>query len=150
VIRNILLLCTGNICRSPMAEGLLREFLPTHQIFSAGVQALEGAPPDNLAVALMKQSGIDISEHRARSLAGWMMQEADLVLTMDNAQKQIVLQRYPAVGEKVERLAQSCDIDIPDPYQRGWSAFCDSLSLIKHALQSRLPDLTRGCACSLY
>ena len=54
-----------------MAEGLLREWLPSHEIFSAGLCALEGAPADRLALELMWQSGIDISEHRARNLASW-------------------------------------------------------------------------------
>ena len=139
MIRNILLLCTGNICRSPMAEGLLREMLPTHDIFSAGLCAQEGAPADKLALELMWQYGIDISEHRARNLASWMMREADLVLTMDNAQKEFVIRRYPVASKKVERLGELCDLDIPDPYQHGLSAFCHSLRLIDRALQSRWP-----------
>lgn len=150
MVRNILLLCTGNICRSPMAEGLLRERLPTHEIFSAGLCALEGAPADRLAQELMWQSGIDISDHRARNLASWMMREADLVLTMDDAQRQFVMRRYPAAGKKVERLGEVCDLDIPDPYQHGLPAFCHALRLIERALRYRLPALNRSGACSLH
>jgi len=79
-----------------------------------------------------------------------MMREADLVLTMDNAQRQFVIRRYPVVSKKVERLGDLCDLDIPDPYQHGLAAFCHSLRLIERALQSRLPVLTRGSACSLH
>lgn len=147
--RNILLLCTGNVCRSPMVEGMLRELMPTHEIFSAGLCALEGAPADPLALELMWQSGIDISEHRARNIASWMMREADLVLTMDEAQKQFVISRFPAAGKKIERLGDVCNLDIPDPYQRGLSAFCHALHLIERAIRCRWPALAHGPVCSL-
>lgn len=150
MIRNILLLCTGNICRSPMAEGLLRELLPMHDIFSAGLCALEGTPADRLALELMWQSGIDISEHRSRNLASWMMREADLVFTMDNAQTQFVIRRFPVASNKVERLGEPCGLDIPDPYQHGLAAFCHALRLIERAVQCRLPALNRRTNCSVH
>lgn len=138
---NILLLCTGNLCRSPMAEGLFRTYLPAHELFSAGLSAPTGAPADPLAIALMRQMDIDISAHRARSLAVWMMQEADLVLTMDSEQKQDVLQRYPFAADKLERLGEMDDMDIPDPHRRGLGAFRHSLNLIRQAVRRRLPHL---------
>ena len=147
--RNILLLCTGNICRSPMAEGLLRDLLPRHEIFSAGLCTMEGTPADQLALELMWQSGIDISEHRSRNIASWMMREADHVFTMDSAQTQFVIRRYPVASKKVERLGEPCGLDIPDPYQHGLSAFCHSLRLIERAVQCRLPGLARNTPCLL-
>jgi protein-tyrosine phosphatase len=138
---NILLLCTGNLCRSPMAEGLLRTCLPAHELFSAGLSAPQGEPADPLAMALMRQMDIDISAHRARNVAVWMMREADLVLTMDSEQTQIALQRYSFAAGKLERLGEMHDIDIPDPYRRGLGAFRQSLNLIRQAVRSRLPDL---------
>ena len=59
-----------------MAEGLLRAALPSHEIFSAGLCALDGAPADPIAKELMWQAGVDISGHRARNLASWMMRES--------------------------------------------------------------------------
>jgi protein-tyrosine phosphatase len=148
--RNILLLCTGNICRSPMAEGLMREHLPRHEIFSAGLCALDGAPADPIAVELMWQAGIDISGHRARNLASWMMREADLVLTMDSAQQQYIAQRFPAARDKFTRLGEPCDMDIPDPYRQGLPAFQHAYRLIECVVQRRLPVLARhGVACAL-
>ncbi|MEO0313773.1 MAG: hypothetical protein RI928_229 [Pseudomonadota bacterium] len=150
MIRNILLLCTGNICRSPMAEGILRELLPMHDVFSAGLSTMEGSPADPLAIELMWQSGIDISEHRSRNVASWMMREADLVFTMDSAQTQFVIRRYPLASKKVERLGQPCGLDIPDPYQHGLAAFCHSLCLIERAVQCRLPGLARNTTCLIH
>lgn len=138
---NILLLCTGNLCRSPMAEGLLRAYLPAHELFSAGLSAVQGAPVDPLAVALMRQLDIDISGHRARLVAHWMMQEADLVLAMDREQCQIAGESYPFAVHKIERLGEPDDIDIPDPYRRGLGAFRHSLNLIRQAARARLPLL---------
>ncbi len=140
---NILLLCTGNICRSPMAEGLMRQMLAGHPLFSAGLDALQGEPADPIAVELMYRIGIDISGHRARRLSSWMMCEADLVLTMDRAQQRLVQRRYPSAAGKVERLGEPDGIDIPDPYLRGRQAFEHSLQLIRQSLRRRLPALCR-------
>ena len=146
---NILLLCTGNLCRSPMAEGLLRTHLPAHELFSAGLSAPKGAPADALAIALMRQMDIDISAHRARNVAHWMMQEADRVWTMDSEQRQIAVERYPFAAAKIERLGEPDQLDIPDPYRRGLGAFRHSLNLIRQAVRSRLPELQRCDAIAL-
>lgn len=146
---NILLLCTGNVCRSPMAEGLMRQLLPAHELFSAGLYAEEGQPADPMAVELMSQLGIDIGAHRARQLSSWMMREADLVLTMDSEQQRLVRRRYPKAAAKVERLGEPEGIDIPDPYQRGWQAFQLSLQLIQQVLPHRLRELSPNAACVL-
>ena len=146
---NILLLCTGNVCRSPIAEGLLRECLPAHELFSAGVCAQEGAPADPLAVELMWQLGVNIGAHRARQLSSWMMREADLVLTMERAQQQFVQRRYPSVAAKIELLGGEDATDIPDPYGRGLPAFQQVLQLIRAAMRRRLPQLRPRSACAL-
>lgn len=130
-----------------MAEGICRELLPMHEVYSAGLSTLEGSPADQIAIELMWQSGIDISEHRSRNLASWMMREADLVLTMDSAQTQFVTSRYPVASKKVERLGERCGLDIPDPYRHGLAAFCHSLRLIERAVQSRLHSLVRSNTC---
>lgn len=151
MIRNILLLCTGNVCRSPMAEGLMRNALRSHQIFSAGICALDGAPADALAIELMWQAGIDISAHRARNLASWMIREADLVLTMDSEQLQYVASRFPSARQKLMRLGEPCDVDIPDPYGLGLPAFSHAFRLIDYALKKQLPVLARpNRACALH
>jgi protein-tyrosine phosphatase len=141
VINNILLVCIGNICRSPMAEGLFRHALPEKQVFSAGLDALVGHAADPHAVALMQARGIDIGEHRARRVEGWMLLESDLILTMDNAQKDYLESRYPAAQGKVMRLGEALRCDIPDPYRQDRHAFKHACELIEQSLELWLNPL---------
>ena len=137
---NILLLCTGNLCRSPMAEGLIRTLLPSQGLFSAGLYALDGAPADPLAVALMREAGIDIGAHRSRRLAVWMLAEADVVYTMEAAQAAWLKQRHPGHARKIARLGEPCGADIPDPHGQQHVAFEQSYAAIRRAVQARLPS----------
>lgn len=112
--------------------------LPSHGLFSAGLCAPDGAPADPLAVALMREAGIDIASHRSRPLGGWMLAEADCVYTMEAAQAAWLQRSFPRFAAKIERLGEPCGADIPDPYGQPRAAFEQSLSMIRHALQSRL------------
>ncbi|MGV8892086.1 MAG: low molecular weight protein-tyrosine-phosphatase [Burkholderiaceae bacterium] len=129
-MNNILFICIGNICRSPMAEGLFSQALPQKQVLSAGIDALVGQPADASSIQLMAERGIDISTHRARKLVSWMVYEADVIVTMDRYQKHLLEVTYPDFKNKVCRLGEFEDYDIPDPYLQGLSAFKQSCSLI--------------------
>lgn len=91
---NILFVCFGNICRSPMAEGIARDFIarrydrarPLVGVSSAGVGAQDGNPPTQEAVEVMAARGIDIGSHRARNVTREILEAADLVLTMEERQ----------------------------------------------------------------
>ena len=130
MINNILVVCIGNICRSPMAEGLVKQMMPQQEVYSAGLNALIGEPADRWSILLMREHGIDISAHRARRLGAWMVSDADLILTMDQYQKDIVEMKYPASRNKVFRLGEFGNYDIPDPYHQGLGAFRESYNLI--------------------
>ncbi|NMM28209.1 MAG: low molecular weight phosphotyrosine protein phosphatase [Glaciimonas sp.] len=130
MINNILFICVGNICRSPMAEGLFKQALPEKQVFSAGINAPIGQPADPLSVQLMAERGIDISEHRARKLASWMVYEADVIVTMDRCQMDFLEITYPRFKNKVCRLGELGNYDVPDPYLQGLTAFRQTCSLI--------------------
>lgn len=117
-----------------MAAGLFKRALPGKAVCSAGISAMVGSPADRLAIQLMRERGIDISEHRAQNLAAWMMNEADLIVTMDRDQKSFVEQKYERARGKVIRLGEYRKYDIPDPYQYGLAAFRHSYSLIAQGI----------------
>lgn len=133
-MQSILILCIGNICRSPMAEGLLKRALPGKTIRSAGVGALIGQAADPLAVQLMQEQGVDITAHRAQSISSRLVQEADLILTMDLEQKKYVETHFIAAKGKVFRLAESRQLDIADPYREGIESFRSSCALINEGV----------------
>lgn len=134
MMNSILFICIGNICRSPMAEGLLKQALPEKAVLSAGINALVGEPADPLSAQLMREHGIDIGAHRARSLAAWMVGDADVILTMDGEQKRFIEIEYPESRCKVFRLCEGSKCDIPDPYRQGQVAFRHSYNLISQGV----------------
>lgn len=123
MIRKLLVVCIGNICRSPMAEGLFRKLLPDVQISSAGIAALVGHGADPIAVEIMAAAGIDITSHRARMLTDAIARDADLILVMDEQQKRHIAAQYPYTRGKVFRLAEAAKQDIPDPYRQEAEVF---------------------------
>jgi len=113
--RNILMVCQGNICRSPMAEGIWKKLFPAHVVESAGLSAPEGNPADPLAIIVMREIGLDISFHRSRQIRENLVRWADLLLVMTNAQRNILEEKYPWIREKVFRLGHFEGYDIDDP-----------------------------------
>jgi len=136
MIKRILILCIGNICRSPMAEGLMKRALPGFEVTSAGLGALVGQPADSHAVALMLEQGIDITAHRARQVESRMIAAADLVLVMDTEQKDHVVMQYPLYRGKTFRLGEVGQYDIADPYRQGIEAFRAAAVLIAQGVDA--------------
>lgn len=134
MIQRILVVCIGNICRSPMAEGLLKITLPNLQICSAGIAAMVGHGADPIAMQIMAKAGVDISAHRARMLTDAMSRDADIILVMDEMQKQQISMQYPYARGKVFRLAEAANQDIPDPYRQGQEVFHTVYSLIQNGV----------------
>ena len=106
MIDSILVVCVGNICRSPMAEGLLRQSLPDRRIASAGIDALAGQPADPIAIELMRARDLDITAHRARQLQPRMIIDAGMVLVMELAHRRHLESQYPPARGKIFRLCE--------------------------------------------
>ena len=126
----------GNVCRSPMAEALLRKRLADQniQIASAGVGALVGHDADDTAKELMNERGIDISEHRARQLNAELLSEYDLVLVMEAEHLEAVHSIALSSKGKVHLLGKWSDFEIPDPYKQPRHEFEVALELIERGV----------------
>lgn len=135
-MKSLLVVCIGNICRSPMAEAMLAASLPHLSVSSAGVGALVGQPADQIACELMTARGLDLSAHRARQIGLAMCQQADLILTMDTDQRRYIETHYPLTRGKVFRLAEAAKSDVPDPFRRGQAAFEHALGMIDEGVQA--------------
>jgi protein-tyrosine phosphatase len=142
-MKNILVLCIGNICRSPMAEGMLRAALPGTTISSAGLGALIGNPADPLSVQLMAEHGIDISAHRARQISTALIAQSELVFVMDLEQKKYVETQYGGARGKVFRLCEASKLDVPDPYREGIDSFRAAYDLIREGVDVWVDQIQR-------
>jgi protein-tyrosine phosphatase len=142
-MNKILVVCEGNICRSPMAAGILSAALPNRSILSAGLSALIGMPADPIAVRLMRARGIDISSHRGSQLNSEMCKHADLVLVMSSGQRKEVEHAYPTACGRVFRIGDFIKRDIPDPYRQEEQGFRSALELIDDGVRGWLSRLQR-------
>lgn len=133
-IQSVMLVCIGNICRSPMAEGLLRQQLPALRVYSSGVGAMVGLPATDDSVELLKGLDVDISAHRAQQINAFLTQSANLILTAELAQKQHIERQYPQSRGRVFRICEQLRQDIPDPYRRDLSQYEQSLALIQQGI----------------
>lgn len=132
-IKNILFVCTGNICRSPFAAGLLKK-LVTQKGFegiaadSAGLLALPGNSASHLAQRVAAEYGVDLSGHNAKSVSKDLMAWSDLVLVMEKSHEQALISAFPEAAGKLLLLRHfarygSRRRGIADPYGLEYDAY---------------------------
>lgn len=137
----VVVVCVGNICRSPMAAILLQSRCPTLTVSSAGVAALIGEPAEPTAVALMAERNLDLGGHVGRQLDEAILSGNDMVLTMEEKHSRWIVNQWPQFRGRVFRIGHWGDFDVPDPYRRGEEAFRRALDLIDRGVDDWVAKL---------
>jgi len=145
-IRNILFVCAGNICRSPMAEWQLKALLWENpitgmQVGSAGLIALPGNSASFNAVRVARENSVSLEEHKARPITTELIDNADLVLVMESHQGHELINDHPQASEKILLLRHfarygSRERGISDPYGRNLEAYRFCFEDIKECVKS--------------
>lgn len=141
------MVCVGNICRSPMAEVVLRARLADAAVIveSAGLAALSGRAIDPHAQKVLEAHGLSAESHIARQIRRPLIEAADLVLAMEKKHLDIIQGiSFSAVGKTFLLGKWDGDIDIPDPYRRGPDAFLRSYQMIDRAVGNWHSQLRRA------
>lgn len=146
MFHKILIVCIGNICRSPTAETLLRDALANSniEVKSAGLGALEEHPIEAMALKVMEEHGHSPDFHAARQMTPTIANESDLILVMEKRHLEGVLKIAPQARGKVFLLGKwQGDREIRDPYGQGKPAFAHAYALIEDAVQAWAQRLAR-------
>lgn len=144
MFQRILVVCIGNVCRSPTAEILFREALEGSgvRLASAGLGALRGHPMDSVALDLLREHGHDGSGHVARQIDDEMIRRADLILAMEQSQVDAITRRAPhALGRTFLLGKWQGGHEIADPYRRPRPAFEQAYRSIQAAVAGWIPHL---------
>lgn len=139
MFKKILIVCIGNICRSPTAESLMRDALARSDIkvSSAGLGALVDSPIEPTARLVLEEHGHPPFEHKATQLTPQAVSEADLILVMEQRHINGVLKVAPEARGKIVLLGKWQDNrEISDPYRQGKAAFVHAYALIEEAVQA--------------
>ncbi len=148
-----LFVCTGNTCRSPMAEGIARKRLAQHlsckeiddlsvlgyKIVSAGTMGMSGMPASEGAIAACIDRGIDISSHQSSALSASLVEESDFIFTMTCFHRDTVLAWFPEAIDRCTRL--DVDADIGDPVGHPVAVYRACAVQIEDAIKNRLSEL---------
>src|SRR5436305_11270528 len=146
-MKTVLFVCTGNVCRSPMAEGLFRHAVAgrgQYRVISAGLGAMEGQPPSPYAVQAVKELGIDISSQRSRMLTPELVQQADYIFGMTHSHIDTVMLLYPQAAEKtflLREFDETLDLfekDISDPIGGSYDVYLNCRDQIEQGIVSLL------------
>ncbi len=152
-MKTVLFICTGNICRSPMAEGLFRHVNKGRrdiQVFSAGIGATPGQPPSAHAVQALKELGIDISRQRSRQLSADLVEQADYIFGMTHSHVDTVMLLYPKAAEKTFLLREFDDTldifekDISDPIGGSYEVYLNCRDQIEQGIVSIMRFIEQG------
>ena len=147
-----LFVCTGNTCRSPMAEGIFRKYLAEklecevdyldkigYRIFSAGIMDVAGTPASREAIAACEAKGIDIKTHKSSTLSPQLIKESDFIFVMEQIHRNRISTLCPEAGNKCVLLVENQDI--VDPIGQPQEYFNNCAELIEEAVKKRINEL---------
>jgi glycine hydroxymethyltransferase len=146
-MKTILFICTGNVCRSPMAEALFRHAVKGRgdfQSLSAGIGAIDGQAPTLHSVRAMRELGVDISGQRSRMLTAELVRSADIILGMTHGHVDTVALLYPAVAEKTfllrefDETLEPYEKDISDPIGSPYEIYVECRDQIEQGIAALL------------
>jgi len=149
----VLLVCTGNTCRSPMAEVIMRQLIAKKMgfpesdldqhgviVLSAGIAAVQGCGPSHEAVMVMKEKGLDLSKHESQPLTEKFVRHADVILTMTEGHRQAILQRWPESSTRIHTVRVD-GRDIQDPIGGSADVYRECAKEVGIALRERVDEL---------
>lgn len=142
-MKKLLFVCSGNTCRSPIAEGIAKKIFPEEllkkvEISSAGSSALDGLPASSLAVQVAGNHSIDLAEHKATLLNKTLVVGADLIITMGESHRNTVGVIEPSALDYTYILTDFCDNesgDIPDPIGLGIGEYEKTYRIVEKCLR---------------
>lgn len=144
----ILFICTGNTCRSPMAEGLLRDLAKKEnlnlEVGSAGISTFDGGRAAENSISAMKDLNIDIENHRTRQVDIDLLKSQDLILTMSRSHRDIIIMEIPELYGKVFTLKEYAlgqDEDIIDPFGASLEVYRNTRDEILQVLKALIIKL---------
>jgi len=156
----LLFVCTGNTCRSPLAQGLARKVFADWdvEVHSAGIYAWEGDQASPHVLRILEEKGIDLKDHRARKLLPEWLEDADWVIPMTQEQERFLRERFPEHQAKIRRLGSwgGKNVEVSDPYGGNLDVYrrtAEAIEELLYAMKEELREMDaqedRGDAASI-
>lgn len=139
----ITVVCTGNVCRSPMAERLLKHALKgepslSHvKVYSAGISAYTGDGPSENAIKALEKVGLDLSDHRSRRLSPELLEISDIIFTMTRVHRDLIRELYPQVSVPIllfREPAAGDNAEVPDPFGGNLDLYLETRDSLAEAI----------------
>ncbi|MFS1413869.1 phosphotyrosine protein phosphatase [Vibrio sp. 10N.286.49.C2] len=146
MFNKILVVCVGNICRSPIGERMLAQLLPNKTVASAGIASaksgLVGKPADQTAIQVAAEHGVDVENHASQQLTSELCKDYDLILVMEKGHLEALTSIAPEARGKTMLFGQWIgQKDIPDPYRQSREAFDHAYELIEQSAKEWVKKL---------